>query len=325
MQPETAFWISGVIAGIATAVSAPLAVRFLQARKVVDDPNHRSSHARPVVRGAGIAMAVPAALATIVTAGSEALPVIITAVLLAALGLADDFSSRPASMRFVAQMLAGAGLGLWVLTAEGAWLAAATFVFCCGYVNAVNFMDGINGITGLHATVAGVCFGVIGVVEGETTMAAAGAALAGSGIGFLPVNFPTARAFPGDAGSYLVGGWIAGLVALGLSSGLSLLVVGAPAVIYVADTGIVVVRRALRGEKVTEPHRQHVYQRLVDAGHAHAPVALMVAGFTASSAVATALAAERIGFLVLTVLLAALYIFLPAIDEARSSASVGNP
>lgn len=222
----------------------------------------------------------PAAGVACLAFGSTAWPLVAVACGLAMLGLADDLRPRSARLRLGLQIAAGSSLAIWILDHSGLVIAVLVLVFCCGYVNATNFMDGINGITGLHALVVGLCFAYVGWDHSSAELAAAGGALAGAALGFLPINFPTARAFPGDSGSYLVGGWIAGLVALAIHQQVGLIAAGGATAIYIVDTGCVVVRRAVRRERLTEPHRQHVYQRLVDNNRTHTSVALTVAVFT---------------------------------------------
>jgi UDP-N-acetylmuramyl pentapeptide phosphotransferase/UDP-N-acetylglucosamine-1-phosphate transferase len=103
----------------------------------------------------------------------------------------------------------------------------------------------------------------------------------GLATGFLPWNFPTARVFLGDSGSYLLGALIALLVTFGLSRGGSPLVLLAPGVVYSIDTGTTVIRRLAQRKNIFQAHREHTYQRLTDVLGSHVASAMLVAGVTA--------------------------------------------
>lgn len=109
------------------------------------------------------------------------------------------------------------------------------------------------------------------------------AAAMGGAIGFLPYNTPVARIFLGDVGSYTFGAVWAVLSSWLLISGTSIVVVAAPLVVLVADVLVTMVRRAFSGQRATDPHRLHVYQRLVAAGWSHARVTVVVSSVALSS------------------------------------------
>jgi UDP-N-acetylmuramyl pentapeptide phosphotransferase/UDP-N-acetylglucosamine-1-phosphate transferase len=103
-----------------------------------------------------------------------------------------------------------------------------------------------------------------------------GLALAGASLGFLPYNFPQARLFLGDSGSYFIGGWQAALVIAGLRAGLPPEAVGAPLAIYLADTGTTLLKRIRAGDVWHQPHREHAYQRLIRQGWSHVRTTALV-------------------------------------------------
>lgn len=285
MTEELRSLAAATTAGALALALGPSALAWLRRTGVVDRPNHRSSHRTPTVRGAGVLIAIGAPVATVAFAPGRTTAVLVAVGLaLAAVGLADDLRTLGATVRLAAQGGAGVVLGLWVFDARPWWIALGAAFFTVAYVNATNFMDGINGITGLHGAVFGGAIATAGIATEQSSLAVGGAALAGASLGFLPLNLPTARAFPGDVGSYAVGAWIAGLVALGLRFDVGVATLVGPGAVYLADTGWVLCKRALRGERLSEPHREHVYQRLVDGGWDHAPTAALVAVASALTA-----------------------------------------
>lgn len=271
--------VLGLLVSLAvTSASVPLVRVLLVRQGLLDLPNRRSSHHSPTPRGAGLAclFGVLTALAlSQVTGRSVPWSAVAPAVILALIGLADDRASLSAGLRLAGQALAGCLLGLAV---GGGWFVLAGALLAPLVVNVVNFMDGINGITGLSAAAWGLTAWVVAVGAAIPALAVIGAVTAGSALGFLPWNAPTARVFLGDVGSYLFGGLVAAGLMVGWSSGAPPLVLAAPLALYVADTGVVLLRRLLRGDPLMQAHREHVYQRLVStSGLPHLTVASLVA------------------------------------------------
>jgi Fuc2NAc and GlcNAc transferase len=259
----------------------------------VDQPNARSSHLKPVVRGGGIAMAGGAFL--LVFCGLPLQWGVTSVMLSAALGIGvvsfyDDIKSVGAAIRFgchsmaaiaalVALHFSGLGLGLG---SQGIsfpvmalmWLLG--FLWIVGYTNAFNFMDGINGLAAGQAIVTGFGMALLSVVvSGQWSVVSSpilwSLAIASAALGFLPHNFPRARMFMGDVGSAPLGFCLALLTLwLALAAGAWMLI---PLVLlhanFVLDTGITLVRRILRGERWYDAHREHFYQRLIRSGKSH--------------------------------------------------------
>jgi UDP-N-acetylmuramyl pentapeptide phosphotransferase/UDP-N-acetylglucosamine-1-phosphate transferase len=153
------------------------------------------------------------------------------------------------------------------------------------FVNAFNFMDGIDGIAGAQALVAGLGWTALGAALGDGAVRALGIVIAGSAAGFLLLNWSPARIFMGDGGSSFLGYLLAG-VPLAAQDTLG---VAVPAFFivwpFLFDTAVTLVRRAARGENLMQAHRNHLYQRLTQSGWTHARVASLYGGLSAWGAV----------------------------------------
>jgi len=160
----------------------------------------------------------------------------------------------------------------------GALFVLVVLVAVAGYVNAFNFMDGINGISALTAAVAGAWWCWVGAQHDVDGLVVVGASLAGAMLGFLPWNAPRARVFLGDVGSYGIGFLVVVGAAWSWANDVPAVLCLAPLAVYLADTGWVLVKRAVGGRPLMQAHREHVYQRLVDQGWSHAASALLCAG-----------------------------------------------
>ncbi|MGJ7442419.1 UDP-phosphate glycosyltransferase [Aquipuribacter sp. MA13-6] len=327
---------AAVAAFLVTGVVASLLPSLLRRAHMVDSAGERSSHVLPTPRGGGIAVLLGLVAATVVVAATQTTDDVavwlaaMTAVAVGAglIGLVEDLRGIPPAARAVLQLVVGAGAGVLVVVLDDAswvWVPVAA-VAVAAYVNAVNFMDGLNTMTGLHAVVAGTAFAVFGAdqagLHGDPTrwLVPAGLAVAGAGLAFLPFNGLTggpARMFLGDVGSYGLGGALAFLAGAGFLTGLPLEMALAPLVVWFADTAHTLVLRISAGERWYLPHRTHAYQRLTDAGWSHRQVALAAAGFTLLAVLVAGLVADqalvwRLAGAVALVLVGWLWVKLPS-------------
>lgn len=246
--------------------------------QILDYPNPRSLHDRPVVRGGGGAVflgTVAGLMVALPFFDKQAIGVLVVATGFATIGLIEDLRGIPALKRLTLHfVVAAAGLpwlleglsgpALWQLT-----FGAGVLAWLVAYANGFNFMDGINGISVAQATVAGSYWAITGIVEDVAFLALGGLLTAAAALAFLPFNFPHARVFLGDVGSYFLGSWVAGLCVVGLRAGLPAEAVVAPLSLYLVDTGSTIVKRLRQREELHAPHRRHSYQQLVQHGWSH--------------------------------------------------------
>lgn len=268
----------GVLTMALSLAIAPLVLTLLRRGRVFDHPTERSSHVTPVPRGGGIAVALAALVglaATPSAKGTDRWAIALAAAVFGLVGLLEDVIGIRALHRLGIQFIVAAFVGSIVLddlTGTVLWrgiFAVGVVFWLVAFVNAYNFMDGINGISVAQAVVAGVAWLLIGVHTDSAALAVGGAIVAGAALGFAPYNVPRARMFLGDVGSYFIGAWLAAVAVLGLRAGVPPEAVLAPLALYVADTGATLARRVMRGERWYLPHRDHTYQRLTDCGWSH--------------------------------------------------------
>lgn len=264
-------------------------------RVAMDTPNERSSHTVVTPRGGGLALflGVVAGLLVAVVSGKHPLTaldvgVLAISLILGLVGFVDDLRHVPVSMRFGLQL--ACGLAMDILVFQG---SHRSFLELCGfgvigvvwlsaYVNAFNFMDGINGISGVSAIVAGLWYAWVGNRYGDDVAALWGLLLAAAALGFLIWNLPRAHVFMGDVGSYATGAIIAYLawsIAIRYKQPVTAL---APLAIYLVDTAYTLWRRYRAGSPLFVAHREHIYQRLVVGGMSHVLATGFVLFVTAS-------------------------------------------
>jgi len=262
-------------------------------RRLLDQPNSRSSHSQPTPRGGGVAFVLVAGAAGVIgclgsafsgqpdLAGSPfaTAGLLLLAVPLAVVGFLDDRHNLPASLRYSVQ-LATALLLLLASQRPLTWLALLLLALTVtGVINFTNFMDGLDGL------VAGCMAVAIATLAIALKSPLPVWALVGSLLGFLFWNWSPAKVFMGDVGSTFLGAVFAGLVLQASSWPVAFgyLLVATP---LLADACFCVPRRLLAGQRVFQAHRLHLFQRLHQAGWPHARVALTYIVATAVLAVA---------------------------------------
>jgi len=280
--------LAAVICGVFVTIAEPVAIPLLR-RAAIDVPNMRSSHSVPTPRGGGAPIAAGLVAAVLLLMhGTVAVTFAVAVAAFAAIGFADDLGGLAAGRRLVMQGLASLAIAGVLVGRAGlppAVLAAAVVVVAVwfiGFVNAFNFMDGVNGISAAHALIGGAAYAFLGWWRPDAFLAAAGAAVAAGALAFLPWNAVRARVFLGDVGSYGLGMALAVLAAYSVIRGIQAEAALAPLALYLADTGWTLQRRIRAGERVFEAHRTHTYQQLCDAGWSHQRVTAATAAVTAT-------------------------------------------
>ena len=277
------------VALLLSLVLGPLMIAGLRRLHTVDQVTARSSHTLPTLRGGGLAPAL-AAIAAVLYAnelmGNALVALLVGSTLFALIGIIEDLRGVPALPRLAIQLVAAIAVLPWLLAGLSGSLVwqlifgAGVVLWLVSYVNAFNFMDGINGISVAQVVVAGGSWWAIGHWQGAEGLAGAALVVTLAALGFLPFNFPRARMFLGDVGSYFLGAWLAVLAVMGLRAGIPFEAMFAPLTLYMADTGATLVRRFGRKDSWLEPHRDHAYQRLHHVlGWSHAGTTAVVALF----------------------------------------------
>ena len=274
--------------GATVLAAEPLTIALLRRLAVLDVPGARSSHSVPTPRGGGVPIAAGLIAATAIAPGEGQARLALAAAIgfFGLLGLLDDLRSLPVLSRLLLQA-AGATVVAWVLVspvappslalAAGVAAAAAWLV---GFVNAFNFMDGVNGISGAHALIGGVAYACLAAWRRDGFGVAAGLALAAGAAAFLPWNAGQAQVFLGDVGSYSIGAALAMLAVHLVLLGVPAEAVAGPVALYLADVAWTLQRRIRRGERWLQAHRTHVYQRWCDAGWSHQEVTVLTSALT---------------------------------------------
>lgn len=291
-----------VFAFLLALLSAGL-VRVMVAYPILDHPDARKAHLRPTPKGGGVGIVAAFIVGMILLysaaeyariAERQFLGVIAAAVAIALVALADDMRDFRFVVKLAAQGLAAlvaVGSGLVVhrlalpyvgLVELGPVGVALTLFWIIACTNAVNFMDGSDGLVGGALLLACAILCVVAAGEHGWFVYAAALFLAAGLAGFLPFNLHPARIFMGDVGSQFLG-FVMAVLAVAASRfdsvALSFLIVPLLLFAMLFDTGFTLIRRAAMGERVSAPHRTHLYQMAVRSGMGVSMVAAVHWGF----------------------------------------------
>lgn len=213
-------------------------------------------------------------------------------ILILLLGMWDDIRHLSARRKFALQWviaslvfaggvrIMGANIGsIWVSTFPG-WVSyLATTFWIVAATNALNLIDGSDGVAAGAALFASASLGVVFAINGDPVGALMATVLVGACLGFLSFNFPPASIFLGDSGSLFLGYTLATLGVITTNKASTIMAVAIPVVAFAVpllDTSIAVVRRFLRREPIFGADRGHIHHRLGDLGHSPRVVVLLL-------------------------------------------------
>jgi len=221
----------------------------------------------------------------------------IPATLLFLVGLVDDILDIRPVVKLFFQVVAGVGLyvaGLHALDIHLVFLGlnlgsminfTSTVFWVIAISNAVNLIDGLDGLAAGSTLFSIVTIFVMAVVSDKLVVALIAVILAGALIGFLKFNFHPASIFLGDSGSLFIGFMLSGLALAGRSAtypaALTMII---PIVAFgfpLVETGVSVLRRFISGKKIFEADRAHFHHRLLELGLTQRQVVAVLYGFSA--------------------------------------------
>ena len=276
--------VSAVVALITTPIVKSLAFRI----GAVDIPRDgRRMHDHPIPRMGGLAIFFGFMLSVLIF-----LPLtrplrgmLLGGVIIVVLGIFDDIYALPAKPKLLVQIIAALVAVLMGnrivalsnfnifsddLFLELGWLSyPITILWIVGITNAVNLIDGLDGLACGVSTISSMTLLVIALMVAEPDVAILTAALAGACLGFLPYNINPAKIFMGDTGSTFLGFILAVVSVQGLFKFYTIISFAAPFLMLglpIFDTCFAILRRLAKGQSPMSPDRGHIHHRLIDMG-----------------------------------------------------------
>lgn len=279
---------SVAVAAAISALLTPLVKKLAEKTGFVDVPkDERRMHRKPIPTIGGLAIYAAFVIAVILFGDKsrEVVAMLLGSLVIVVMGLLDDKLDLPAKLKFLIQIAAAAipvsqgcviehishpltflgndylSLGVLSIPITIVWIVALT--------NAVNFIDGLDGLSVGVCSISCLSMGVIAMILGQSADALLLGCLLGACLGFLPYNFNPAKIFMGDTGATFLGYMLGCLSVSGLfkvyaviSFAVPLLVLGVP----LFDISFAFIRRLWNHVSPMHPDRSHIHHRLVDSG-----------------------------------------------------------
>ena len=254
----------------------------------IDVPkDKRRVHKKPIPRLGGLAIYYGFLISVVFFCNmdKQLIGIIAGSLLIVGIGILDDVMQLRASVKFVVQIIAALivaycdvrvkAISMPIPFVDGGILSLGvlsvpiTVLWIVGVTNAVNLIDGLDGLAVGISSIATFSLFFIAILAGEPIVAILAAALAGSCLGFLPYNFNPAKIFMGDTGSTFLGYMLSIICIQGLFKGyviisfiVPFLILGLP----IFDTVYAILRRIKNKKPIMSPDRGHLHHRLIDMG-----------------------------------------------------------
>jgi UDP-GlcNAc:undecaprenyl-phosphate GlcNAc-1-phosphate transferase len=297
------------LAAVATCFATPAVMRLAIAAGAVDRPGGRRVHDKPVPTWGGLAIVFGFLLSVGVCrllfpdlfsrlSRGEATVLLAGIALICLLGGVDDRLQVRAKVKLAWQILAAAllvwgGVAIYGVsnpfrsgeTVAVPWLLAAplTVLWVVAVTNAINLIDGLDGLAAGVSAIACGTLSLIAAGRGQAEVALLAAALSGAAAGFLPWNFNPARVFMGDLGAYFLGYVIAAITVMGAFKMAASIAIFVPLLVLAVpllDTGLSALRRYRRGQPIFRADRYHLHHQLLALGLSQRQIVSLIYSIT---------------------------------------------
>lgn len=281
--------ILGIIAMISSFVITRILIKIMPKLGIVDIPSNRRAHSEITPRGGGLSLVIiysillPAFEYYVIGSTDGSFMLLQIFIPISLVSFWDDISHVMIPLRLLIHFLCSMLAIMWLVHPSPILhseipvyldLAIGTFALLT-FLNVYNFMDGIDGITvsqSLHysATILLLCFVRYDIIPNVDMIIITAAIIGGWSLGFLYFNWQPAKIFLGDVGSISLG-FLIGVCLLTIASGSAKLFAACviASLYYIADGGLTILIRVVKGERIWEPHLQHFFQKSVKTGKSH--------------------------------------------------------
>jgi UDP-GlcNAc:undecaprenyl-phosphate GlcNAc-1-phosphate transferase len=299
------FLVVFLISFALTLLLTPLAGKLAFRLGAVDRPSKRKIHKNIIPRFGGLSIFVSFVISVIIAlllvksfgiklSGGDTLGlygILLGGSLIALLGFFDDLKGMPALAKLAGQIVAS-GVAVYFgaqilfistpfskILMLGAWAVPITVIWMVSITNAINLIDGLDGLASGITMIAAATLFVVSIKMGQMDSAILLAALIGTSAGFLRYNFFPASIFLGDSGSLFFGFMLACASIVGVLKSTLVIALVIPIVVLgipIYDTATAIIRRAMTGHPIFEADKKHLHHRLLKAGFNQRQVVILI-------------------------------------------------
>lgn len=288
-------YILPMLGGFLVTLSlVPLIKKIAPKVGAVDNPCQRKVHCQPMPRLGGLAIYSGFILMVLLTQPltEQVVGLLLGSTVIATVGVIDDIKELSPKVKLAGQILAAGILVTFNINvdyithpfAEGilplSYLSIpVTILWVVGITNAVNLIDGLDGLAAGLATIAAVTLAMVGYLQGEFLTVPLALILAASTLGFLKYNFHPAEIFMGDSGSMFLGFNLATLSIMGFAKSITVISIFVPILILgipIFDTLFAIIRRYTKDRPIFKPDKEHLHHCLLNKGFSHKQTVLVI-------------------------------------------------
>ena len=290
--------IAVLIGLLVSFLVTPLTKKLAERWGVFDAPDERKVHKGIMTRlgGVGIYCGFIAGLLVYGEFSRLMIGLAVSATFIMAVGLYDDVKNISPKLKLLGQIIGAVifiafGAQLEYITNPlngdlihlGLWGYPITLFWLVGVCNAVNLIDGLDGLASGISTIAALSLAVVSLAKGFTASGAIALILVGSILGFLRYNFHPAQLFMGDCGALFLGFVLGALSLMGLSDGATMVALFIPIMVLgvpILDTCFAIIRRKLHHKPIFGADKGHLHHQLMERGLDHQDTVLLIYAFT---------------------------------------------
>jgi len=263
----------------------PWTKKLAAQKQILDHPGDVKIHEKPIPRTGGIAIVIAFLVSTLLFLGfavdTRTLLLILSILVIVGTGLADDIWGLSPVQKLAGQAIAALVFAISqpsILNLPPILGGIFVFLFVLLVCNAVNLIDGLDGLAAGLSVIASIGFMVAGILTNNALVVGLSAIIAGAGLGFLPYNWPQAGVFMGDVGSLFLGFALAaiGVIAIQKTDGfveilIPIFILGVP----IFDTVVTILRRIVNKQALFSADLAHSYNLVKNKGLTTAGVVIL--------------------------------------------------
>lgn len=296
-------YILHIIAIIISLICTPVVKKIAVRINAIDIPkDNRRVHKKPIPLLGGVAIYISFIIGVFIKSGditSEELAIILGATIILFGGILDDLKDIRPIQKLLIQLVASLCLVLMGVKVQlitnpfsdtipflniGLFSVPITIVWVIGVTNAINLIDGLDGLAAGISLISTLTIFFIAILMERNTTAFLTAILSGAILGFLPYNFNPATIFMGDTGAQLLGFLLAAISIKGAIKSAATFTIVVPILILglpIFDTLFAMIRRKINGKPIMQGDRGHLHHRLLDMGMSQRKAVLIMYGISA--------------------------------------------
>ncbi len=291
-------YIAAMICFLVSILITPIVIKLAIKIGATDQPNKRKVHSKVMPRLGGLAIFVSFIVGFLILQPDSVYkwPIIIGSIIIIITGILDDLFELSAKWKLLGQLAAALvvifngvdvemvnlpfGIGELQL---GYLTIPLTIIWIVGITNAINLIDGLDGLAAGVSSIALITISGMAIIMGDGFVLSIGVLVLFSTLGFLFYNFHPAKIFMGDTGALFLGYMIAVLSLLGfknvtlISFIVPVIILGVP----ISDTFFAIIRRIVNKQPLSAPDKSHLHHCLLKLGYGHRKTVLMIYGMSA--------------------------------------------